>query len=38
VASPVNRMIRAIWDKRKPVIDNFITPFSTTTLQRHKNL
>lgn len=28
VARPINKTIREIWDKRKPIIDDFITPFS----------
>jgi hypothetical protein len=28
VASPVNKAIRAVWEKRKPIIDNFVTPFA----------
>ncbi len=28
VASPVNKAIREIYDRRKPIIDDFITPFT----------
>jgi hypothetical protein len=28
VSGPVNKAIRAVWEKRKPVIDGFVTPFA----------